>query len=277
VPERRGYIRPTRRKSEATQRAALQAAGCKVIYVEGKDENWKNYAEALRRGNEVVVDGFDRLADKREKAIGKLHDIVEKGAKLVDARSGLVCDPAAVALWEEACKQWLGEARSPTHADAVRKGRLGGRPPAEGSMPDMEAKEIWDNLDIGIDDALALIGLKKRTAYRRLGERGSPPGRPKTAVPKTPQPRTSKIYFCQTGGPEGPVKIGISVSLAGRLSSLKTGHHDDLKLLATINGGRKNEAALHRRFKEYHKRGEWFEFGPRLAKYIASLPKPKRS
>lgn len=276
MPERRGYIRPSPRKSEASQRAALEAVGCRQIYAANKGESWDDFVHALRRGNQVVVDGFDRLAPRRDGATERLNQIADKGCTLMDARSGVVVDPVAVALWNDACTFWLGEARVPSRAEAVRRGKLGGRQPATAFMSDVEAKEIWDNPDIPKAEALKLIGLKERTAYRRLGERGVPPGRPKTAPPKTPRPRQSKIYFCQAGGPDGPVKIGITVEVAGRLGSLKTGHHDELRLLALVNGTVKDEKALHRRFAEYRKRGEWFEFGPRLKKYVESLPKPRK-
>ncbi|QDN64283.1 GIY-YIG nuclease family protein [Streptomyces sp. S1D4-14] len=56
-------------------------------------------------------------------------------------------------------------------------------------------------------------------------------------------------------------KIGYSKAPEKRLWFLQVGSPDELLLLATFEGGQDLEAALHRYFRAYHRRGEWFELG----------------
>lgn len=67
------------------------------------------------------------------------------------------------------------------------------------------------------------------------------------------------IYFAQAGE-GGHVKIGWAVNPEARIAILQTGHHENLQLLRTVEGDRKTEAAIHRRFGHSRIRGEWFRF-----------------
>jgi hypothetical protein len=66
-----------------------------------------------------------------------------------------------------------------------------------------------------------------------------------------------KVYFIQAGD-GGPIKIGTAVDVAQRTAELQTGNHQRLIVLATLDGGRQHERALHRRFAEHRIAGEWF-------------------
>ncbi|MEJ0017506.1 MAG: GIY-YIG nuclease family protein [Acetobacteraceae bacterium] len=67
------------------------------------------------------------------------------------------------------------------------------------------------------------------------------------------------VYFLQAGD-GGPVKIGFSTDLSTRISSLKTGVFEAMKVLRVVEGTRDTERWLHDRFSAVHKRGEWFHF-----------------
>lgn len=67
------------------------------------------------------------------------------------------------------------------------------------------------------------------------------------------------IYFAQAGV-GGPVKIGFSEAPNTRRSGIQTGSATDVEFIRQIPGGRTVEAWLHRKFKDQHIRGEWFEF-----------------
>lgn len=75
------------------------------------------------------------------------------------------------------------------------------------------------------------------------------------------------VYFIRDA--ERPeVKIGYSYCPATRMKALQCGHKRPLQLLKTLPGARAEEAAFHRRFKEYKIWGEWFRLEGKLARFI---------
>jgi hypothetical protein len=83
--------------------------------------------------------------------------------------------------------------------------------------------------------------------------------------------RWAFVYFIQVV-PDGPIKIGCAHDVIARLIDLQIGNHCELRLLTTMWGGSNQEAALHRRFAEHSRRGEWFHPAPELLAFIAALP-----
>jgi len=81
---------------------------------------------------------------------------------------------------------------------------------------------------------------------------------------------TMKVYFVQETG-TGTIKIGMSKQLSKRLSELARILPYDLKLLATIDGGREVEWVLHNRFSHARVRREWFRPVPELLAYIETI------
>jgi hypothetical protein len=75
------------------------------------------------------------------------------------------------------------------------------------------------------------------------------------------------IYFVQSA--DGLIKIGTTSNLERRLSTMRVDSPSELKLLGTLAGGRKIEAALHSRFAEDRKRGEWFAPSSSLLGFIS--------
>ncbi len=72
------------------------------------------------------------------------------------------------------------------------------------------------------------------------------------------------IYFIECESSRF-VKIGRSVNIKERLSSLQAGNPSKLKLIAKVNCGQlvfaaKLESKLHEIFSDYRVRGEWFSF-----------------
>lgn len=69
------------------------------------------------------------------------------------------------------------------------------------------------------------------------------------------------IYFIQSGE-DGAIKIGYSEnegSIGRRLSSLQTGNPKQLYLRGILRGNREVELGIHKMFKKYNVRGEWFK------------------
>ncbi len=76
-------------------------------------------------------------------------------------------------------------------------------------------------------------------------------------------------YFI--GGDEGPVKIGFTVDLKGRLSNLRTASPVWLEVLAVRHGGEAREAVYHEQFAADRLHGEWFARTPAILAEIARL------
>ena len=71
------------------------------------------------------------------------------------------------------------------------------------------------------------------------------------------------VYFAQDG--LGRIKIGVTIDVAARLASLRTGNSTELTLIRFIEGaGHKVEKWLHRRFKADRIQGEWFHFSDEM-------------
>jgi hypothetical protein len=116
--------------------------------------------------------------------------------------------------------------------------------------------------------------------WSKLGERGTTlGGRPRAErPPESPtEPPELVVYFLKNGKRKS-VKIGVSGNVEKRLSSINTAAADKLTCIATVEGGYGKEKALHKQFKAYWIKGEWFRLEGELAEYVASLPtyKPKR-
>lgn len=65
------------------------------------------------------------------------------------------------------------------------------------------------------------------------------------------------VYFVQAGA-GGPIKVGTSGNVAGRIAALQTAHHAELRVLARARGGPAFERALHAALAAHRIRGEWF-------------------
>lgn len=65
-------------------------------------------------------------------------------------------------------------------------------------------------------------------------------------------------------------KIGYSVNPSDRIKGIQTGIPFLLEVLYVIEGNYKYEKYLHKKFKEYYIRGEWFNYHTDIVNYIAS-------
>jgi hypothetical protein len=81
----------------------------------------------------------------------------------------------------------------------------------------------------------------------------------------------SCVYFIAEWPPPGFIKIGTAQCAASRLSNLQTASPRELRLFATVPGGRDVEAEMHERFAAERVRGEWFEPSERLLAFIKEI------
>lgn len=91
---------------------------------------------------------------------------------------------------------------------------------------------------------------------------------PKPVAPKQVEAPASVVYFISSGS---LIKIGVTVELRKRFTSLQCGSPMPLTLLASIPGDRSMEQKLHKQFSHLRTHGEWFKNDPSLMAYIESL------
>jgi hypothetical protein len=75
------------------------------------------------------------------------------------------------------------------------------------------------------------------------------------------------VYFVQSGD-DGLIKIGYTSDIRKRISSIKTCTPTPIKLLGYIEGDYLTERELHKKFKKYNSRGEWFTCTKEIIDYI---------
>lgn len=78
------------------------------------------------------------------------------------------------------------------------------------------------------------------------------------------------LYFIQSVV-GGPIKIGYGANVNARLVAHQIGSPFRLRLLASIDGTRSDECALHKRFDAAHVHGEWFWPTDELCAYLATI------
>lgn len=266
----RGYVRPTPRFPAQKQIDALVKAGVREqhIYVEGRGaESWAEFVKALRNGDAVVVDGLHRLGVNRADLHTAFRDVAAMGCVIMDAGNNMAqLDPNSLAAVAEAYRVLTGELRIPTHREARRRGIKGGRPALELDKYTEGNREIWLNARSN-QEAEATTGLPWRRMLRKWGPSGRLGGWPRK-IADTPGP---KVYFLRAGE-SGAVKIGFATDLRSRIRGIETGNHEELHIIAAMNGTAADEKALHKKFAAYRIRGEWFKYAGDLKRFIEALP-----
>ena len=77
--------------------------------------------------------------------------------------------------------------------------------------------------------------------------------------------RSGYVYFFRNGN---EVKIGFTSNPQSRQVALRTASAGKAFMARYVEGNMAAERAFHKRFAEYHLRGEWFDLRGRLAKYL---------
>ena len=83
---------------------------------------------------------------------------------------------------------------------------------------------------------------------------------------------SGRIYFIRAGD-AGPIKVGFSVNVPRRLSTLQMGCPCPLVLLHDEAGTLDDERAWHDRLSEFKVRGEWFKPNHILRSYLKTKGK----
>lgn len=72
----------------------------------------------------------------------------------------------------------------------------------------------------------------------------------------------TSFMYCLASDGIGLVKIGHSINPERRMEELQRQSPDVLRLVITVPGGQRVEAAAHRAFDEHRRHGEWFDVHP---------------
>lgn len=78
-----------------------------------------------------------------------------------------------------------------------------------------------------------------------------------------------RIYFMKPVGMDGPIKIGCSRNLDGRLQHLARWSPFPLEFIGSVKGDIVFERAIHRRFAADLVHSEWFRPSPELSEFMA--------
>lgn len=71
-------------------------------------------------------------------------------------------------------------------------------------------------------------------------------------------------------------KIGYSNNPHKRLNQIQTGNHNKLKLFLVFKADKSTELKLHKKYKEYYLRGEWFRFEGKLKENLNNIKKENK-
>lgn len=183
-----GYARVSTVDQKARlQTDALRKAGCRTIYVDqsrsGASINRPELKKALKRlkhGDVLVVWKLDRLARSLKKLITTAEDLEGRGIGLVSLTESIdTTTPGgvlvfhvfgAIAQFERAL---IRERTAAGLAEARRRGRKGGRPPAFKAGDITAARALMREGKLPVRDVAKRMGVSVATLYRHVGKRGA--------------------------------------------------------------------------------------------------------
>jgi hypothetical protein len=106
---------------------------------------------------------------------------------------------------------------------------------------------------------------------REEGDEVVVPHMPDVLGSRMPEPKGEPLVYFVQKGETGPIKIGFTFRLHGRLKKLQTSSEERLHLRAAIPGNVALERTIHGMFAHYRLEGEWFAPSAELLEYIGGL------
>ena len=182
-----GYARvSTADQSPELQLDALRRAGCERIFTErasgardDRPELARVLGDVLRQGDTLVIWKFDRLARSLPKLITTAEELERRGIGLVSLTESIdTTTPGgvlvfhmfgAIAQFERAL---IRERTTAGLAEARRRGRKGGRPPALKAADLAAARALMKEGVLPVRDVARRMGVSVATLYRHIGKRG---------------------------------------------------------------------------------------------------------
>jgi hypothetical protein len=81
--------------------------------------------------------------------------------------------------------------------------------------------------------------------------------------------RESRVYLLRCSSKkEVYYKIGISKNAKERVKAIQAANPFPIKVIATKKGGEQEERKLHKKYKKYHHKLEWFKFNADILKQV---------
>lgn len=87
---------------------------------------------------------------------------------------------------------------------------------------------------------------------------------------REPRDGAGKVYFVRAGT-LGPIKIGFASDVRKRLRALQTASAQQLRIIGTIDGQLRDEAAMHKQWAHLRMGGEWFRAEDELLDFVRSI------
>jgi hypothetical protein len=167
------YIRPTRRRTAAWQRAITERPGIAFEVVDGEQgRDWSTALKMLKPGNGLLAAEPETLGRKLETRARRVADVAKKRAWIILADGGEHAPETAANLIE-----WM-RARGDKAAPAEPRKAHNRTDPQKLA----EAGKVWTGDDYAAmsNDAVArATGVSKVTLWREFGPRGRKAGRPR--------------------------------------------------------------------------------------------------
>lgn len=177
-----GLVRPLRRLTVRDQMTQLEKHGCERVF---HYQDMGYLLRYVRQGDCVVTVKPHALGPTRREIEETMSAILAKRVSIYDLSTELHTDKAADAalLAMRAVAGLTGDSRALTPKQASRAGKLSGKRKRAARTSDEVAGKFWRSkraASMLVEDAMqddAMYGWTPATAYRRLGPRGSAPGR----------------------------------------------------------------------------------------------------
>lgn len=280
-----GWVRASARHPLGEQVAKMRDAGVDKVYGIDKTETAMDAVKHISgRGPSVImVTSLARLGSSRE----AIRDVVaaahERGAVIVEMKTGRRSDDSAVAVQmamdaaDEIAADYRAFTRHEARHAANKRWSETERKPRTSVCSAMRVWKDTENFPTipQVLEHVDCAGWTQTALYKAFGRRwpdgAGRGGRPRAHKKHDAEPPELRVYFIKHGR-RMVVKIGVSNNVDKRLSALTTSSGERLTCLATIEGGYGLEKALHRQFAKYRIKGEWFKLEGELAAYIKSLP-----
>lgn len=256
------YIRKVPNWPAQKQREAIGS-----VVAEYGDETPVGAVQSIREGDSLIVAAARVLGDNREAIRHAIEEVHKHGGIVIEASTNRTSRSDGVGMMADAIGDLANEKRAAGVKGGKEAAKIRWREKQSKRMPQREALSIWLDPALSIAQAIKKMpGWKKGSAYRLLGKRNVGAGPLKTR--NTERVIRGRVYFAQRSD-NGRIKIGFSRNNATkRVASLSS--DVDTNIILTIPGTLKSERALHKRFEEYRVRGEWFDPGDELMKFIAA-------
>lgn len=180
-----GYVRPSRGFPASRQVKALTDAGVHDAdtYIEGRDgETLEELLRCLEPGDTIELPSADRLTNRSSLIAPLLDDIHERGAVVVDVSTGLRSQPDGYRFMGDAIEGLRRDRPRLTSAKAREMRAKGGRPATPLLVPQSEARRLFKDKTLPLDEVERLTGWDRSKLYKAFpGGRGVKAGRPRKA------------------------------------------------------------------------------------------------